>query len=282
LINKDNYNFDNNTLNQEIIEKMSEVLSVDKNNITILSKNKRVFINNFIKTKLFSELSPKQIRSKYQNLPKLYDYKLLIDGLIRNKCKIPVDNLDFKYNFITPNLSLNNIRGTEIYNPPYGWYGIGLNVNDKYDNGNNSWLNIVDNSSKWANCYYFFSKYLSSDDILIKLNNAIIKNELYKDEKFQIKMNVFNKRIKGKKMQRIGTGYYLSNDINIAEKYTGIISFRKRKYKIILMAKVLIESIKEPDDCTFWIITKKEDIRIYKILFKEAICKWRKKHSKNL
>ena len=82
-------------------------------------------------------------------------------------------------------------------------------------------------------------------------------------------MNVFNKRIKGKKMQRIGTGYYLSNDINIAEKYTGIISFRKRKYKILLMAKVLIESIKEPDDGTFWIITKKEDIRIYKILFKE-------------
>ena len=269
LINKDNYNLDNNTLNQEIIEKMSEVLSVDKENITILSNNKRVFINNFIKTKLFSQLSPKQIRLQYQNLPKLYDYKLLIDGLIRFKCKIPVNNLDFKYNFITPNLSLNNIRGTEIYNPPYGWYGIGLNVNGKYDNGNNSWLNIVDNSSKWANCYYFFSKYLSSDDILSKLNNAIIKNELYKDEKFQIKMNVFNKRIKDKKMEKIGIGYYLSNDINIAEKYTGIISFRKRKYKILLMAKVLIESIKEPDDGTFWIISKKEDIRIYKILFKE-------------
>ena len=82
-------------------------------------------------------------------------------------------------------------------------------------------------------------------------------------------MNIYNKRIKGKKLQRIGTGYYLSNDINTAEKYTGIISFGDRKYKILLMAKVLIESIKEPDDNSFWIISKNDDIRIYKILFKE-------------
>ena len=96
-----------------------------------------------------------------------------------------------------------------------------------------------------------------------------MKNVLYKDDKFQIKMNIYNKRIKGTKLKRIGTGYYLSNDINIAEKYTAIIPFIGKKYKIILMTKVLIESIKEPDDNSFWIIGKNDDIRIYKILLKE-------------
>ena len=270
LINKENYNLDNDKLNKEIIKKISQVLSIDKKNVTISTNNKREFINNFIKTESFSKLSPKKIMQNYSNLTILYDFKLLIDGLIRYKCQIPKNKLDTRYNFITPNLSLNNKRGTEKYIPPYGWLGIGLNVIDKYEK-NNDWLNKNDSSSKWANCYYFFGKNLSSDNIINKLKDAIMNNVLYKDDKFQIKMNIYNKRIKDKKLQRIGIGYYLSNDINIAEKYTGTISFRDRKYKILLMAKVLIESIKEPDDNSFWIISKNEDIRIYKILFKEVL-----------
>ena len=95
-----------------------------------------------------------------------------------------------------------------------------------------------------------------------------MKNELYLDEKFQIKMHLFNRRTNN---QRIGKGYYLCSDINRAEKNTGYIYFNNKKYKILLMAKVLIESIKEPDDGSFWIIKNKENIRIYRILMKEFI-----------
>ena len=265
VVKKNNYDSGENEINIEIINLISEVLKIKKNNIIILENNKRTFINHFIKTELFWKISPKKMKKDYPNLNKLYEYKILIDGLIRYKCKISKEKLDYKYNFITPNLSLNNRRGKEIYIPPYGWFGIGLNVINKYDKGNNDWLNVQDKSGKWAICYYFFDKNLSSDEIMVKLNKVIMNNELFLD-KSQIKMNEYNTRAK---LKRIGTGYYLSYDINIAEKYTGIIYFGNKKFKILLMAKVLIESIKEPADKMFWIISKKEHIRIYRILLKE-------------
>ena len=98
-----------------------------------------------------------------------------------------------------------------------------------------------------------------------------MNNNLYLNEHFQIKLDYFNKRNNGKKTQRIGKGYYICSDINIAEKNTEYIIFNNKKYKILLMAKVLINSIKEPDDGSFWIIKNKEDIRIYRILLKELL-----------
>ena len=125
-------------------------------------------------------------------------------------------------------------------------------------------------TSKWAIGYYLF-KNLNSDEIIIQLKKIIKNNDLYLNENFQIKINYLNKRRNDEKIQRIGKGYYLCSDINKAEKNTEFISFNKKKYKILLMARVLIKSIKEPDDGSFWIIKNKEDIRIYRILLKELL-----------
>ena len=270
IINENNINFNNDEFNQEILKEISNALNVNKKNILILSNNKRDFFNNFIKTTNFENISPKQIRLKYPYLKLLYEYKLLIDCFFRLKCKISKESFNFKYNFIIPNSSLNNRRGKEIYYPPYGWLGIGLNVNNKYDKMDNSWLNKNDSSSEWAIGYYLF-KNLNSDEIINQLNSIIMNNDLYLNEKFQIKMDCFNERLSGEKIQRIGKGYYLCSDINKAEKNTGYISFNNKKYKILLMAKILINNIKEPDDGSFWIIKNKEDIRIYRILLKEFL-----------
>ena len=267
IINKANYNYNNTEFNKQILEEISSELNIDKKNISIVNNNKRAFINYFIKTKIFEKLSLKELRINYPNLKFLYEYKLLIVFFI-SECKISKELFDFKYNFITPNSSLNNRRGKEKYYPPYGWIGIGLNVNNKFDKKDNSWLNKNDILSEWAIGYYLF-KNLNSDEIIIKLNNIIMNNDLYLNEQFQIKIDYFNKRNNGKKTQRIGKGYYLCSDISIAEKNTGYIIFNNKKYKILLMAKVLIKSIREPDDCSFWIIPEKEHIRIYRILLKE-------------
>ena len=69
-------------------------------------------------------------------------------------------------------------------------------------------------------------------------------------------------------MQKVGVGIYLSPNVNIAERYCGIFNFNLKKYKVVLMAKVLIDKIKEPEDHSFWILNE-NDIRIYKILVKE-------------
>ena len=71
------------------------------------------------------------------------------------------------------------------------------------------------------------------------LNDIIVNNKLNLDKQFQIKFHSYNKRVINKK-QKIGAGYYLTPNIDIAEKYTSYILFNKKKYKIALMAKVLI------------------------------------------
>ena len=48
---------------------------------------------------------------------------MIYDNILDNKTY-----LDYKGNTINPNSSYNFFRGTEKYDPPYGWLGIGLNV----------------------------------------------------------------------------------------------------------------------------------------------------------
>ena len=267
IIKTQNYDFDNYNFSQKIINQISEKLSIDKEKILIKYNNNIIFVNDFIKTQTFSNLKFKDLRTYFPNLPKLYEFKLLMEGFILYEYRIPKEKLDFKYNFINPNISLNNRRGKELYLPPYGWYGIGLNVLNKYDN--NDWINKVDSSSKWAIAYYGFPKYLQEKDVKNKLKDIVEKNKYEIEENLQINFcHSWDKRHEGK---RVGIGFYLSPNINLIEGYSKTILFNKRKYKIILMAKVLIKNIKEPKYYNFWIINKKDDIRFYRILIKEVI-----------
>ena len=88
IINKEKNNYDDN-IKKEILDNISQVLSIDKDNISIVNDNKRIFMDNFIKTEMFSKLPLSKIRINFPNIPKLYEFKLIIDGLIRSKCKIP-------------------------------------------------------------------------------------------------------------------------------------------------------------------------------------------------
>ena len=60
----------------------------------------------------------------------------------------------------------------------------------------------------------------------------------------------------------------MTPNIKVAEKYTQTISFNNKKYKVLLMAKVKISEIQEPKGSKFWILNN-DDIRIYRVLFKE-------------
>ena len=42
----------------------------------------------------------------------------------------------------------------------------------------------------------------------------------------------------------------------MAERFTGKILINNKRYKVVLMAKVLIEKIREPEDINFWILVK--------------------------
>ena len=70
--------------------------------------------------------------------------------------------------------------------------------------------------------------------------------------------------------KKIGVGIYMSPFVDVAEQFSGIIYFNNKRYKIVLMARVLIENIKEPEDNSYWILNNK-DIRFYRILLKEIV-----------
>ena len=262
IYNKDNDNNNEGNINGDILNKISQALSVEKGTISIVNNNKRIFIDNFIKSDIFSKLPPSQIRINYPDLPKLYEIKLLIDGLIRFQSNIPIEKINNKYNFIIPNSSLSEKRGNEIYHPPYGWIGIGLNISIIY--GNEDWIKLNDEKSEWVIAYYGFGKKLTSDKIMQKLYDIIINNNLDKNDNIQSKCHCKDRRHSTK----VGTGIYMSNYIDIAEQFSGIIYFNKKKYKIALMARVLEKKIKEPEDKSYWILNNK-DIRFYRILLKE-------------
>ena len=255
-----NENLELGNINDTLISKMYNYLGIEKNNIFILINDK---ISNYVKSTKFNELDYKQFKLKNPIYNKLNELKLLIDELLKNECNISNNYLDSKGNTINPNSSNNLIRGTERYDPPYGWIGIGLNVIGKYDNNNNEWLTNNSDSSEWAIAYHGISPKIQSNIVKKLLKYIITKNSLKKDIS-KIKSNLIDKRNWGK----VGNGIYLTPNITIAEHYTGIIPFNNKRYKVLFMARVYIKGIREPEHSNFWVLDEKY-IRIYRILFKE-------------
>ena len=208
-------------------------------------------------------MSLSEIKNNYQYFFELYEFKNIINELLIRYCNIDRKLIDYKGHFIIPNKSNNFIRGKEKYYPPYGWFGIGLSVLGKYDN--DDWINDNSKESKWSIAYHGVGGNLPSSEVIEKLRKKI-KNGL-EDGESQYKCNYSDIRHKNK---RIGTGVYLTQNINICENYSGQISFNNSKYKIALMVKVLNSKIREPEDINFWILYR-DYIRIYRILIKKIM-----------
>ena len=238
---------------------ISKKLNIETKNIFISFNKKNNFIDSFIKTKKFSNYSIKTIIKNYPEMYELYQYKIIYDNILNNDKK---DYFDYNGNTINPNSSYNAFRGTEKYDPPYGWFGIGLNVINDYKE--KDWLENKTNGSKWAIAYHGVGQYLSSNQVKEALTNIILNNALIPGKSQNYK-NYEDIRNPGNK---IGEGVYLTPSINLAEKFSGLISIKGKRYKVVLMARVLIEKIREPKDIKFWILDQKY-IRIYRILVKE-------------
>ena len=197
--------YNKQNIRTSFINSIERCLHIEDNNIFVSFNNKIAFINTFIKTKTFMDFTLNQMEKKYPDFVKLYEYKSIYDNilnLLQNE-----HYFDTKGNTICFNSNYNLERGTEKYYPPYKWFGIGLNVIDKYDN--NEWLDI--NSEKWAIAYYSLSQALSSNQIKEELNKILIKDELIEDK--------FNSSSKDKRHlnKEIEKGVYLYQDIKMVK-----------------------------------------------------------------
>jgi hypothetical protein len=253
---KSDYSFyDFKIIKENLIDKISSNLAIEKSNILVSFNNKSFFIDYFLRTNEFFSSPFMKIKFNYENLVELHELKMIND-LLCVQYELNA-SLDYRGNFIIPNKNLNVKRGTEKYDPPYGWIGFGLKVINKYDN--NEWLDDTTESSKWAIAYHGLGRMSSNDEIKQILKNIISEKEGLVSGPSQIKCHFKDIRHPGKK---IGTGVYLTPSINIAEDYSGIIQLNNKKYKIVLMVKVLIKKIRQPEDFNYWILNEK-DIRVY-------------------
>ena len=96
------------------------------------------------------------------------------------------------------------------------------------------------------------------------LNKIIMHEGLVIDQNLQPKCGFLNKRNKN---NNVGNGIYLSPNISIVEQKTGIVFLDDKAYKIALMARVLSDKIRQPDN-NDWILNTKE-FEFTRILFKE-------------
>ena len=255
IISKENANYDKDEL-ESISDSLIECLKIEKNNLFLLQNSQ---IDNFVKINNFNEIPMKQMEifPKFSEFKKLYllKMKLLIENYAINK-----DCFDNRGNFLNPNARKNIYRGKEIYEPPYGWMGLGLNVLGKYQD--DIWLEDITDKSEWAIAYRGI---FSIDENKMKgLIKYYIEKQDLKIAETTIKGQIYNRR----RWKSINKGVYITPYIKVAEKYTQSISFNSKKYKVLLMAKVKIGQIVEPEGSDFWILNN-DYIRIYRVLFKE-------------
>ena len=255
IISKENANYDKDEL-ESISDSLIECLKIEKNNLFLLQNSQ---IDNFVKINNFNEIPVKQMEifPKFSEFKKLYllKMKLLIENYAINK-----DCFDNRGNFLNPNARKNIYRGKEIYEPPYGWMGLGLNVLGKYQD--DIWLEDITDKSEWAIAYRGI---FSIDENKMKgLIKYYIEKQDLKIAETTIKGQIYNRR----RWKSINKGVYITPYIKVAEKYTQSISFNNKKYKVLIMAKVKIGQIVEPEGSDFWILNN-DYIRIYRVLFKE-------------
>lgn len=129
---------------------LAKKMSVPEDTILFFNPRKGSYIIDaiFIQEKATEvESKLKQLTIENKELRQVTE-KVIIEG-----CVLSENLLDPRYNkeLGTWNRSKTN-RGKEIYDPPHGWLGFGLNVSDKYENLN--WLGKQNTDDEWMVVYH--------------------------------------------------------------------------------------------------------------------------------
>ena len=235
----------------QLIPQISEALYKNKDTL-LVSNDKRNCLNNIIKSPQFNQIIDSNIEQTEMitEIKKQNEIKIILDIIdFINKEKI-----DYLGNSLNFNSNLNLKRGKETYDPPYNWIGLGLKVLGKYED--DEWIKNKNEDSEWAIGFHPVKSLESLNGILTE---GLIAGE------YQYNQNDNNIRNSG---ENIGIGVYLFPEIKTAEENAKIVIIKNKTYKIVIMSRVKISEIKQPDDINYWIVSP-EFIRNYRLLIKE-------------
>ena len=161
-------------------------------------------------------------------------------------------------------------RGGRPYNPPDGWIGFGLNVLNKYDNGNNDWLACDGRPGEWCIAYHGACVNSSSDQIK-QIIKPILEQNL-KPGSGQAYSGYDDANHPG---QKVGIGVYCSPNPTVTDGYAGIIEVNGYRYRVAFMLRVKPDKIRysnsQPD---YWVLNAGNgdfsEMRPYRFLIKRV------------
>lgn len=239
-----------NNFNENIKKALKELYGIIDKDIVITSPftDKYYLIIILLKDEKIT-LTKESLMSKFKYIPDLctleeVNQENIIEGIILNRCMLDPrgDSKDGEWGYYEK-------RGGEDYIPPEGWDRYGLNVSDKYDNGNNDWLMYDNRKGEWCVAYSWLS-YDNENDFNQKYeNNNDIKHS----------------------GQKVGKGIYCTQNPEIMEELTEAVYIKGEKYKLGLMLRVNPVKIRCPENNDeLWVVEGQTDeIRPYGLLIKK-------------
>jgi hypothetical protein len=169
-----------------------------------------------------------KLRNDY-DYPEFQCIKGINKGAIMSGCKLTKKMLDPRGDR-SEGWGIGELRGQKPYYPPLGWIGIGLNVLDKYDNGNNEWIGMINSPGEWCVAYHGVGGGRESDEV--KSITGKIINSQFKSGSGQVHEKHENINKPGTK---VGIGVYCTPKIDIACSYSGESTINGKKYNILFI-----------------------------------------------
>ena len=243
---------------ENIKMRISNIYNISSENILFFSHNLNTFEVNL--------LIYNQKLNKLENILKNYYLKAIKTELFSD---IIISTYFFNNDFCKNENdwpTTNLMRGGKKYYPPYGWIGIAIKLDDKYDENDDKWLGKENKEGEWPVAYHGVGKGDVFKKVLSIINNNLKKGsgQFYKDfinvEKSQDK-HIF-----------CGEGVYLTPYIKRAMEYADKISlgFNNLQFQFVIMTRVNPNKIRSPGGLNGdWILNgNSEEIRPYRILIK--------------
>ena len=238
----------------------------EKDIILVNPRNSPYIISVIIKKSSFNELTDIQL---FNSLKSNQDFDTIVKvekTILLNGIKLNRKMLDFRGDRYE-GWGVNELRGGKPYNPPIGWNGYGIRVWERYDYGDNTWLDYNNTPGEWSVAYHGFGSSLSGNSkFVISPDNNNLLNTIIRQE-FK---NNNDKYHQGK---TVGEGVYMTQFPNVLEKYCSEYACQGKKYKIGFMCRVMPDKIRCPENNDdFWIINGTDnEVRPYRILIKEVV-----------
>ena len=250
----------------EILEN-SEKNSNQNNNVQIENNEEDDFVPNQALLDVIQEPNPphQQPPQNNQNMNNPILSSNLVSEVIADVINLNPDLLSGLGNNLLGEWAQGENRGGRPYKPPNGWIGYGLNVLNKYDNGNNDWLACNGRKGEWCIAYHGACNGQSSDNVKKGIKSILETN--LKPGGGQAYANHNDANHPGKK---VGKGVYCSPEPSVIDGYSGIMNINGHNYKAAFMLRVRPDKLRysnsRPD---YWVVNGSfDELRPYRLLIK--------------